>query len=60
MAPENLKIIGTAHVSKESIEEVKKAIITHQPDVVAVELDINRYQNMIAEKKMDKRNRMLI
>jgi pheromone shutdown-related protein TraB len=50
MAPENLKIIGTAHVSKESIEEVKEAIITHQPDVVAVELDINRYQNMIAEK----------
>ena len=50
MAPENLKIIGTAHVSKESIEEVKEAIITHNPDVVAVELDINRYQNMMAEK----------
>ena len=50
MAPENLKIIGTAHVSKESIEEVREAIITHQPDVVAVELDINRYQNMMAEK----------
>lgn len=50
MAPENLKIIGTAHVSKESIEEVKEAIVTHNPDVVAVELDINRYQNMMAEK----------
>jgi pheromone shutdown-related protein TraB len=50
MAPENLKIIGTAHVSKESIEEVREAIITHQPDVVAVELDLNRYQNMMAEK----------
>jgi len=50
MAPENLKIIGTAHVSKESIEEVKEAIITHRPDVVAVELDLNRYQNMMAEK----------
>jgi pheromone shutdown-related protein TraB len=50
MAPENLKIIGTAHVSKESIEEVKEAIITNQPDVVAVELDLNRYQNMMAEK----------
>jgi pheromone shutdown-related protein TraB len=50
MAPENLKIIGTAHVSKESIEEVKEAIIAHQPDVVAVELDLNRYQNMMAEK----------
>ena len=50
MAPENLKIIGTAHVSKESIDEVKEAIIINQPDVVAVELDINRYQNMMAEK----------
>jgi len=50
MAPENLKIIGTAHVSKESIKEVREAIINNQPDVVAVELDLNRYQNMIAEK----------
>jgi pheromone shutdown-related protein TraB len=55
MAPENLKIIGTAHVSKESIEEVKEAIITNQPDVVAVELDINRYQNMMAEKNGEKK-----
>jgi pheromone shutdown-related protein TraB len=50
MAPENIEIIGTAHVSKESMEEVREAIITHQPDVVAVELDLNRYQNMMAEK----------
>ncbi len=50
MPPENLKIIGTAHVSKESIKEVQEAIITNEPDVVAVELDINRYQNMMAEK----------
>src|ERR1700690_1537653 len=50
MAPENLKIIGTAHVSKERIKEVQEAIITNEPDVVAVELDINRYQNMMAEK----------
>lgn len=50
MAPENLKLIGTAHVSKESIEEVREAIITSQPDVVAVELDLNRYQNMLAER----------
>ncbi len=50
MVLENLEIIGTAHVSKESIEEVKEAIIEHHPDVVAVELDLNRYQNMMAEK----------
>ncbi len=50
MPPENYTIIGTAHVSKESIEEVKEAIIAQNPDVVAVELDINRFQNMMAEK----------
>jgi pheromone shutdown-related protein TraB len=50
MAPEKLNIIGTAHVSKESIEEVQKAIIMDNPDVVAVELDLNRFQNMMAEK----------
>ena len=41
MAPENLKIIGTAHVSKESIDEVKEAIIINQLEFVSVELDMN-------------------
>lgn len=50
MAPENLKLIGTAHVSKESIEEVRAAIIENQPEIVAVELDFNRFQNMMAER----------
>jgi pheromone shutdown-related protein TraB len=50
MAPENLKIIGTAHVSQESVEEVKKVIIEDQPDVVAVELDATRYQNLLNER----------
>lgn len=51
MAPENLKIIGTAHVSEKSVEEVRNTIIESQPDVVAVELDANRYQNLLNEKK---------
>lgn len=45
-----LKIIGTAHVSNKSIEEVKEAILEIMPDVVAVELDSNRYNNLINEK----------
>ncbi len=51
MAPENLKIIGTAHVSEKSVEEVRNTIIESHPDVVAVELDANRYQNLLNEKK---------
>lgn len=38
-----LRIIGTAHVSSESIAEVRQAIADFSPDVVAVELDPGRY-----------------
>ncbi|HUU75616.1 MAG TPA: TraB/GumN family protein [Methanoregulaceae archaeon] len=38
-----IRIIGTAHVSAKSIEEVKEAIEDFQPDLVAVELDRGRY-----------------
>ncbi|NTV00632.1 MAG: TraB family protein, partial [Methanoregulaceae archaeon] len=38
-----LKIIGTAHVSAESVKEVQTAILEFSPDVVAVELDSGRY-----------------
>lgn len=40
---EELTIIGTAHVSKDSVEEVKDAIYEQHPDVVAIELDRGRY-----------------
>lgn len=50
MAPDNLTIIGTAHVSEKSVEEVKNTIIESEPDIVAVELDVARYQNLLNEK----------
>lgn len=37
----NLAIIGTSHIAKQSIREVKEAI-EKKPDIVAVELDSNR------------------
>ena len=43
MKRECLTIIGTAHVSSESVEEVKDAIYEQHPDVVAIELDQGRY-----------------
>ena len=39
-------LIGTAHISKESCEEVKKNIIEKQPDCVAIELDADRYKSL--------------
>ena len=38
-----MTIIGTAHVSEESVNEVKDAIYEQHPDVVAIELDRGRY-----------------
>lgn len=38
-----LKIIGTAHVSQKSIDEVTSAIAVFEPDIIAVELDAPRY-----------------
>ena len=50
----SLKIIGTAHVSEKSVEEVKRAILETRPDVVAVELDMNRYHNLKMEATGEK------
>ena len=44
-----MKIIGTAHVSQDSVDEVKDAIYEHQPDVVAIELDRGRYTRLKEE-----------
>ena len=49
MKRECLTIIGTAHVSAESVEEVKDAIYEQQPDVVAIELDRGRYTRLKKE-----------
>ena len=40
-----ITIIGTAHVSKDSVDEVAKAIEEVQPDRICVELDTGRYQS---------------
>ena len=40
---ECLTIIGTAHVSEESVNEVKDNIYEQHPDIVAIELDKDRY-----------------
>jgi pheromone shutdown-related protein TraB len=44
-------LIGTAHVSKKSAEEVKEVIERELPDSVCVELDEQRYQSIIQGEK---------
>ena len=45
-----ITIIGTAHISSDSVEEVKQALIEIQPDTVAIELDDERYKSMTETK----------
>ena len=46
-------VVGTAHVSAESVEEVRETIETERPDVVAVELDEGRYRQLKGETPDD-------
>ncbi|WP_049987410.1 TraB/GumN family protein [Halobellus rufus] len=41
-----VRVVGTAHVSEESVREVEEAIEAERPDVVAVELDEGRYRQL--------------
>jgi pheromone shutdown-related protein TraB len=50
---DNLILVGTAHVSKASVEEVEEAIKEHEPDVVAVELDEKRFEVLTNKKKWE-------
>lgn len=38
-----IHIVGTAHVSEKSIREVREAVDTYNPEVIAIELDPGRY-----------------
>ncbi|MBN8202980.1 MULTISPECIES: TraB/GumN family protein [Bacillaceae] len=44
-------LVGTAHVSKHSAEQVKEVIEAEQPDSVCVELDEQRYQSITEGSK---------
>ncbi|WP_276301577.1 TraB/GumN family protein [Halorussus lipolyticus] len=49
----SVRVVGTAHVSADSVEEVRETIDDERPDVVAVELDEGRYRQMQGEVAQD-------
>ena len=51
MKYKNLTIIGTSHIAKQSLDEVKAEIENNKPDIVAIELDKNRLQALFQKKK---------
>lgn len=59
MAPDDgasigqISIVGTAHVSHQSVKDVQVAIQEQQPDIVAVELDDGRYRQLQGETPDD-------
>jgi pheromone shutdown protein TraB len=46
----SVRVVGTAHVSAESVREVEEAIEAERPDTVAVELDEGRHRQMRGEE----------
>lgn len=47
-------IVGTAHISRRSIEDVETVISTLRPDTVCVELDTTRYEALIDDNRWTK------
>jgi len=47
----NLTIIGTSHISKQSVKEIKSFIETELPEIVAVELDKARLIQLMSENE---------
>ncbi len=47
-----IKIIGTAHISRESIKKVEDTIRREKPDIVAVELCESRYKALTEEREI--------
>ncbi|HII08433.1 MAG TPA: hypothetical protein HA355_02460, partial [Methanosphaera sp.] len=43
----SLEIVGTAHISEKSVDSVRQTIYEKKPEIVAIELDIGRYQRLI-------------
>ena len=50
---DNIILIGTAHISKDSVREVREAIEKFKPDIVAVELCKKRYEALIQKDKWE-------
>ena len=50
-----ITIIGTSHISPESVKLVKKTIKEEKPEIVAIELDTRRYQHLVHNDDSGKR-----
>jgi pheromone shutdown-related protein TraB len=49
-------LVGTAHVSEQSVEEVRRVILEEHPDRVCVEIDQSRYNSLVEKKSWEALN----
>ena len=52
---DNIILLGTSHVAKQSAKEIKETIEKEKPEVVAIELDLERFQALMSKSKEDKK-----
>ncbi|QQR89062.1 MAG: TraB/GumN family protein [Myxococcales bacterium] len=50
----HIYLVGTAHISQKSVEEVNYVIDTLKPDTVCVELDQLRYETLVDDQRFRK------
>jgi pheromone shutdown-related protein TraB len=50
---DNVILVGTAHISEDSVKEVREAIEKYKPDIVAVELCQKRYEALTEKDKWE-------
>ena len=47
----NISVLGTNHIAKQSVNEIKQTIKELKPDIVCLELDSQRYNSLMSNKK---------
>lgn len=50
----NVKLIGTSHIAKESINKITHEFSDFNPDIVCIELDSKRLHGLLSEQKADR------
>lgn len=48
---DNIHIIGTSHIAKQSELDIKNGFLSFQPDFIAIELDKDRLQSLLSPQK---------
>lgn len=56
---DNVILLGTSHVAKQSVDEIKEAIKMYKPEVVGIELDFNRFKSLMSKSKKNQERNFL-